>query len=62
MSESTGICLSYLNTLMHRIVPGGWVQGGDIIYGAGSGGESIYGKMFDGNTFFLPSNPIHFYV
>ena len=48
VSESTGVNLSYLNTLIHRIVPGGWVQGGDIIDGTGNGGESIYGKKFDG--------------
>ena len=48
MSESTGVHLSYCNTLIHRIVPGGWIQGGDIIDGTGSGGESIYGKKFDG--------------
>ena len=43
MSESTGVCLSYLNTLMHRIVPGGWVQGGDIIYGLGL---KVEGNLF----------------
>ena len=32
--ESTaGVSLSYLNSLIHRIVPGGWVQGGDILDG-----------------------------
>ena len=42
---STGVRLSYI---IHRIVPGGWIQGGDIVDGSGSGGESIYGMTFDG--------------
>ena len=47
--ESTaGVSLSYLNSLIHRIVPGGWVRGGDILDGEENGGESIYGKTFDG--------------
>ena len=48
VSEATGVRLSYINTLIHRIVPGGWVQAGDIVDGSGSGGESIYGVTFDG--------------
>ena len=35
-------------TLIHRVVPGGWIQGRDIVDGSGSGGESIYGATFDG--------------
>ncbi|XP_065906722.1 peptidyl-prolyl cis-trans isomerase 7-like [Dysidea avara] len=56
VSESTGVHLSYLNSLIHRIVPGGWVQGGDIIDGAGSGGESIYGKTFDDECYAVQHN------
>ena len=48
VSESTGVKLSYINTLIHRVVPGGWIQGGDIVDGSGSGGESIYGATLDG--------------
>ena len=48
VSESTGVKLSYINTLIHRVVPGGWIQGGDITDGPGSRGESIYGATFDG--------------
>jgi len=51
VSESTGVHLSYLNSLIHRVVPGGWIQGGDIIDGAGGAGESIYGPTFDGKHF-----------
>ena len=48
VSESTGVKLSYINALIHRVVPGGWIQGGDIADGPGSRGESIYGATFDG--------------
>jgi len=48
VSETTGVRLSYTNSLIHRIVAGGWIQGGDIVDGSGSGGESIYGATFDG--------------
>ena len=43
-----GVRLSYINSLIHRIVPGGWIQGGDIVDGSGSGGESICGATIDG--------------
>ena len=62
MSESTGVRLSFLNTLIHRIVPGGWVQGGDIIDGAGSGGESIFGKTFDGKSIIVLLVEVHLYI
>ena len=39
---------SYINTLIHRVVPGGWIQGGDIVDRSESGGESIYEATFDG--------------
>ena len=29
-------------------VPGGWIQGGDIVDGSKSGGESIRGTTIDG--------------
>ena len=39
--------LSYKNCNVHRIVPGFIVQGGDFVFGNGSGGESIFnGKKF----------------
>eukprot|EP00163_Fabomonas_tropica_P034817 TRINITY_DN986_c0_g1_i2.p1 TRINITY_DN986_c0_g1~~TRINITY_DN986_c0_g1_i2.p1 ORF type:complete len:293 (-),score=73.05 TRINITY_DN986_c0_g1_i2:333-1211(-) len=36
----------YLNSPIHRVVPGGWVQGGDVDTGSGDGGESIWGGTF----------------
>ncbi|KAM6323457.1 putative inactive peptidyl-prolyl cis-trans isomerase-like 6 [Aegotheles albertisi] len=39
--------LTYKNSLFHRIVKNGWIQGGDIITGKGDRGESIYGPTFE---------------
>ena len=41
--------LSYTNTLIHRVVQGGWIQSGGIVDGSGSGGELMYGATLDGN-------------
>ena len=42
-----GKVLSYRGSKIHRVVPGFIVQGGDFVFGNGSGGESIYnGKKF----------------
>jgi len=40
--------LTYRGSTIHRVVPGFVMQGGDFIFGNGSGGESIYanGKKF----------------
>lgn len=39
--------LTYRNSFLHRVVKGFIVQGGDFVFGNGSGGESIYnGKRF----------------
>lgn len=43
----SGKPLTYRETMVHRVVPGFILQGGDIIFGNGTGGESIYnGKKF----------------
>ena len=41
-----GKMLHYLGCAFHRVVPGFVAQGGDIAFGNGSGGESVYGKKF----------------
>uniref|UniRef100_A0A7S4DSW7 Peptidyl-prolyl cis-trans isomerase n=1 Tax=Lotharella globosa TaxID=91324 RepID=A0A7S4DSW7_9EUKA len=46
-----GSKLHYKGTPFHRIVPGGWAQGGDIKSGAGTGGCSVYGKTFGDESF-----------
>ncbi|XP_061667998.1 probable inactive peptidyl-prolyl cis-trans isomerase-like 6 isoform X2 [Syngnathoides biaculeatus] len=44
-----GYPLWYKGSLFHRVVPNGWVQGGDINPARkGNGGEAIYGETFDG--------------
>uniref|UniRef100_A0A3B3UYE1 Peptidyl-prolyl cis-trans isomerase n=1 Tax=Poecilia latipinna TaxID=48699 RepID=A0A3B3UYE1_9TELE len=51
LSES-GLPLHYKGSLFHRIVPNGWVQGGDISPNSrGDGGESIYGPTFEDESF-----------
>ena len=46
-SKSSGVELNYAGSKVHRYVPGmGILQGGDITFGNGSGGESIWGKKF----------------
>nr|XP_009932578.1 PREDICTED: peptidyl-prolyl cis-trans isomerase-like 6 [Opisthocomus hoazin] len=46
-SPRDGRELTYKNSLFHRLVKNGWIQGGDIITGKGDGGESIYGPTFE---------------
>ena len=46
-SKSSGVDLTYAGSKLHRYVPSlGILQGGDITFGNGSGGESIWGKKF----------------
>lgn len=48
--------LCYKGSLLHRVVPNGWIQGGDFEGGRGDGGESIYGTVFDDEDFSIPHN------
>ncbi|NWS50548.1 PPIL6 protein, partial [Probosciger aterrimus] len=50
-SRSDGRELTYKNSLFHRMVKNGWIQGGDIITGKGDQGESIYGPTFEDESF-----------
>ncbi|XP_029966695.1 putative inactive peptidyl-prolyl cis-trans isomerase-like 6 [Salarias fasciatus] len=50
--SSSGLPLCYKGSLFHRIVPNGWVQGGDISpERRGDGGQSIYGPTFEDESF-----------
>ncbi|KAM7479432.1 hypothetical protein LguiA_027645 [Lonicera macranthoides] len=48
---ASGKALHYKGTPFHRIIPGFMIQGGDIIYGNGSGNVSIYGGTFPDESF-----------
>jgi len=41
----------YKGSQFHRVVPGGWVQGGDIVSGKGDSGKSIFGEAFADESF-----------
>ncbi|XP_070191349.1 probable inactive peptidyl-prolyl cis-trans isomerase-like 6 [Littorina saxatilis] len=53
-SEESGYKLAYVNSIFHRIVRNGWIQGGDIYHGRGNGGESVYGPVFEDENFSVP--------
>jgi cyclophilin family peptidyl-prolyl cis-trans isomerase len=43
---ASGKPLTYNKSMIHRVIPGFILQGGDFVFGNGSGGESIFGKKF----------------
>ncbi|KAL6091493.1 hypothetical protein STEG23_032304 [Scotinomys teguina] len=51
-----GIKLHYKDSIFHRVVQNGWIQGGDIVGGKGDDGESIYGPTFEDENFSVPHN------
>ncbi|XP_020656994.1 putative inactive peptidyl-prolyl cis-trans isomerase-like 6 [Pogona vitticeps] len=51
MNSESGVVLTYQDSIFHRIVKNGWIQGGDIHGGRGNGGESIYGPVFEDENF-----------
>lgn len=44
---ATGFPLHYRSTVIHRVIAGFMIQGGDFTGQAGKGGESIYGGTFE---------------
>ncbi|XP_057612004.1 probable inactive peptidyl-prolyl cis-trans isomerase-like 6 isoform X3 [Chionomys nivalis] len=51
-----GVKLHYKDSIFHRVVQNGWIQGGDIVQGRGDDGESIYGPIFEDENFSIPHN------
>ncbi|KAJ7341825.1 hypothetical protein JRQ81_007138 [Phrynocephalus forsythii] len=51
INTESGTVLTYQDSIFHRIVKNGWIQGGDIHGGRGNGGESIYGPIFEDENF-----------
>ena len=51
--EIFGAALHYKDNVFHRIVPGMCIQAGDVCFGNGTGGESVYGADFEDENFVL---------
>jgi len=45
------IKLSYQNSIIHRVVKNGWLQGGDFLGAKGNNGWSIYGETFEDENY-----------
>ncbi|XP_043398726.1 probable inactive peptidyl-prolyl cis-trans isomerase-like 6 isoform X1 [Chelonia mydas] len=55
-TSRSGLELTYKESVFHRLVKNGWIQGGDITTGRGDSGESIYGPTFEDENFSIPHN------
>jgi len=54
--DGSKVDFTYLNTIFHRIVKNGWIQGGDTFHGRGNGGQSVYGQVFEDENFIIRHN------
>lgn len=46
-----GVKLSYQDCPIHRLVPNGWFQSGDIVDGSGNNSKSVFGDFFEDESF-----------
>lgn len=49
--HSPPLALTYQNSVFHRVVKNGWIQGGDIVQGKGDNGWSVYGETFEDENY-----------
>ena len=52
----SGKVLTYEGSFFHKVIRHVMVQGGDITYGNGIGGQSIYGARFEDENYIFKHN------